>query len=152
MKKKEINLSEIEKLIPHRKPLLLIDSLVNIVPMISATGIMNIKKSDFFFQGHFPDQAVMPGVLIVEAFGQTAAALTAYSVDPEIVKNKLVYLMTVKEAKFRKPVFPPNKLELKVKAVKALGKVWKYEGTAMIKNDVMAEAVWMATIVDKNDS
>ncbi|MEY3962213.1 MAG: hypothetical protein RLZ08_591, partial [Pseudomonadota bacterium] len=92
--KKEINKDEIESLIPHRKPFLLIDKLIDIVPMISATGVMYIKKSDFFFNGHFPGQPVMPGVLIVEAFGQSAAALTAYSLDPEIVKNKLVYLMT----------------------------------------------------------
>ena len=88
--KKEINKDEIESLIPHRKPFLLIDKLIDIVPMISATGVMNIKKTDFFFNGHFPGQPVMPGVLIVEAFGQSAAALTAYSLDPDIVKNKLV--------------------------------------------------------------
>ena len=101
--KKEINLREIESLIPHRKPFLLIDKLIEIEPMISAIGVMSIKKSDFFFNGHFPGQPVMPGVLIVEAFGQSAAALTAYSLDPLIVKNKLVYLMTVNNARFRNP-------------------------------------------------
>jgi len=84
--KKEINKDEIESLIPHRKPFLLIDKLTDIVPMISATGVMNIKKTDFFFNGHFPGQPVMPGVLIVEAFGQSAAALTAYSLDPGLLK------------------------------------------------------------------
>ena len=86
--KKEINKKEIESLIPHREPFLLIDKLTNIVPMISATGIINITKNKFFFNGHFPGQPVMPGVLVVEAFGQSAAALTAYSLDPSIVKNK----------------------------------------------------------------
>ena len=117
--KKEINKEEIESLIQHRKPFLLIDNLTDIVPMISATGVMNIKKTDFFFNGHFPGQPVMPGVLIVEAFGQSAAALTAYSLDPAIVKNKLVYLITVNNSRFRNPVMPECELKLKVEAIRS---------------------------------
>jgi 3-hydroxyacyl-[acyl-carrier-protein] dehydratase len=149
--KKEITKEEIKSLIPHREPFLLIDKLTDIVPMISATGIMNIKKTDFFFNGHFPGQPVMPGVLIVEAFGQSAAALTAYSLDPSIIKNKLVFLMTVNEARFRSPVIPDCRLELKVEAIRSKGKVWKYKGIAMVGDKIMADSEWMATIVDRKD-
>ena len=149
--KKALTKEEIKNLIPHREPFLLIDQLIDIVPMISATGIMNIKKTDFFFNGHFPGQPVMPGVLIVEAFGQSAAALTAYSLDPSIIKNKLVYLMTVNEARFRNPVIPSCKLELKVEAIRSKGKVWKYKGVAMVGEKIMADSEWMATIVDRKD-
>ena len=149
--KKEISKEEIEILIPHRKPFLLIDKLTEIVPMISATGIMYIKKNDFFFNGHFPGQPVMPGVLIVEAFGQSAAALTAYSIDPEIVKNKLVYLMTVNNARFRNPVMPDCQLLLKVEAIRSKGKVWKYKGVALVGDKIMADSEWMATIVDRKE-
>ena len=149
--KKEITKEEIKSLIPHREPFLLIDKLTDIVPMMSATGIMNIKKTDFFFNGHFPGQPVMPGVLIVEAFGQSAAALTAYSLDPSIIKNKLVFLMTVNEARFRSPVIPDCKLELKVEAIRSKGKVWKYKGVAMVGDKIMADSEWMATIVDRKD-
>ena len=149
--KKEISKEEIENLIPHRKPFLLIDKLTEIVPMISATGIMNIKKNDFFLNGHFPGQPVMPGVLIVEAFGQSAAALTAYSIDPEIVKNKLVYLMTVNNARFRNPVMQDCQLLLKVEAIRSKGKVWKYKGVALVGDKIMADSEWMATIVDRKE-
>ena len=149
--KKEITKEEIKSLIPHREPFLLIDKLTDIVPMISATGIMNIKKTDFFFNGHFPGQPVMPGVLIVEAFGQSAAALTAYSLDPSIIKNKLVFLMTVNEARFRSPVIPDCRLELKVEAIRSKGKVWKYKGIAMVGDKIMADSEWMATIADRKD-
>jgi 3-hydroxyacyl-[acyl-carrier-protein] dehydratase len=149
--KKEITKEQIKSLIPHREPFLLIDKLTSIVPMISATGIMNIKKTDFFFTGHFPGQSVMPGVLIVEAFGQSAAALTAYSLDPSIIKNKLVFLMTINKARFRSPVIPDCKLELKVEAIRSKGKVWKYKGVAMVGDKIMADSEWMATIVDRKD-
>jgi 3-hydroxyacyl-[acyl-carrier-protein] dehydratase len=149
--KKEINKKEIESLIPHREPFLLIDKLTNIVPMISATGIINITKNKFFFNGHFPGQPVMPGVLVVEAFGQTAAALTAYSLDPSIIKNKLVYLMTIQNARFRNPIFPECELKLNITALKSKGRVWKYKGVAMVENKIMADSEWMATIVDRKD-
>jgi 3-hydroxyacyl-[acyl-carrier-protein] dehydratase len=149
--KKEINKKEIESLIPHRDPFLLIDKLINIEPMVSATGIMNITKDKFFFNGHFPEQPVMPGVLVVEAFGQSAAALTAYSLDPSIVKNKLVYLMTIQNARFRNPIFPGCELKLNITALKSKGRVWKYKGVAVVENKIMADSEWMATIVDRKD-
>ena len=95
MTEKEIDRKKIESLLPHREPMLLIDKLTNIIHLKSATAIMYVKKNSFYVQGHFPDQPVMPGVLIVEAFGQAAAALTAHGIDPKEYKNKLVFLMGI---------------------------------------------------------
>ena len=139
----------IEKLLPHREPMLLIDKLINIVPLKSATAIMYVKKNGFYVQGHFPGQPVMPGVLIVEAFGQAAAALTAHGIDPKEYKDKLVFLMSVDKARFRNPVIPNCKLILKIEAIRSHGRVWKYKGDAFVDDKKMADAVWSATIVDK---
>jgi 3-hydroxyacyl-[acyl-carrier-protein] dehydratase len=149
MIKNSIDKKEIESLLPHREPMLLIDKLNNIVPLKSATAIINVKKTSFFVQGHFPGQPVMPGVLIVEAFGQAAAALTAYSVDPKEYENKLVYLMSVDKARFRNPVIPDCELNLEIEAVRSHGKVWKYKGVAKVNGKRMADAEWAATIVDR---
>ena len=141
---------QIKKLLPHREPMLLIDKLINIVSLKSATGIVNVKKESFYLEGHFPDQPVMPGVFIVEAFGQAAAALTAHGIDPKEYKNKLVYLMSVDKARFRKPVFPDCQLNLDIEALRSHGRVWKYKGLAKVNGIKMAEAEWAATIVDRN--
>ena len=130
--------------------MLLIDKLINIIPSKSATAIVNVKKTSFFVQGHFPGQPVMPGVLIVEAFGQSAAALTAHSVDPKEYENKLVYLMSVEKARFRNPVIPDCELHLHIESVRSHGRVWKYKGIAKVNEKVMADAQWAATIVDRN--
>ena len=140
---------EILDLLPHREPMLLIDELHDIVKLTSATGIVKVRKDSFFVQGHFPDQPVMPGVLIVEAFGQTAAALTADGIDKSTYENKLVFLMGVEKARFRNPVMPDCKLILKIEAVRSHGRVWKYKGEAFVNEKKMADAVWSATIVDK---
>ena len=145
----EIDRKTIESLLPHRQPMLLIDKLTNIVHLKSATAIMHVKKNAFYVQGHFPDQPVMPGVLIVEGFGQAAAALAAHCLDPKIIENKLVYLMTVDKAKFRSPVMPDCELHLKVKVLQIKGKVWKYKGEAYVGDKKKAEAEWMATIADR---
>ena len=121
-----INKEQIKKLLPHREPMLLIDRLINIVPLKSATAIVEVKKGKFFFDGHFPGQPVMPGVLIVEAFGQAAAALTAHGLDKSTYENKLVFLMNIEKARFRNPVIPDCKLELNIEAIRSHGRVWKY--------------------------
>ena len=144
-----LNKEQILKLLPHREPMLLIDELVNIKKLFSATAIVNVTKDSFFVNGHFPGQPVMPGVLIVEAFGQAAAALTAYGVDPKEYENKLVYLMSVEKARFRNPVIPDCKLELNIEAIRSHGKVWKYKGEAFVGGKKMADAQWSATIVDR---
>ena len=149
MSEKEIDKKKIQSLLPHREPMLLIDKLINIVPLKSATAVMNVKKDGFYVQGHFPDQPVMPGVLIVEAFGQAAAALTAHGINKEEYKDKLVFLMSVEKARFRNPVIPDCKLELKVEAIRSHGRVWKYKGIAKVDGKRMADAEWSATIVDR---
>ena len=140
---------QIKDLLPHREPMLLIDELVDIKKLSSATGILFLKKTSPFVQGHFPDQPVMPGVLIVEAFGQTAAALTAHGLDKATYENKLVFLMSVEKARFRNPVLPDCKLELKIESIRSHGRVWKYKGEAFVNGKKMADAQWSATIVDR---
>ena len=144
-----IDKKEIINLLPHREPMLLIDELYDIKKLSKAKAVVNVKKDSFFVQGHFPDNPVMPGVLIVESFGQAAAALTAHGLDKSTYENKLVFLMSVEKARFRNPVIPDCELELKIEAIRSHGKVWKYKGEAFVNEIKMADAVWSATIVDK---
>ena len=145
----KLNKDQIRELLPHREPMLLIDELVNIKKLNSATALMYVKKDSFFVQGHFPNQPVMPGVFIVEAFGQAAAALTAAGIDKSEYDNKLVFLMSVEKARFRNPVIPDCTLELNIEAVRSHGRVWKYKGEAFVEGKKMADAMWSATIVDR---
>ena len=145
----KIDKNQIRELLPHREPMLLIDELYDIKKLSSATAVVNVRKDSFFVQGHFPDNPVMPGVLIVESFGQAAAALTAHGLDKSTYENKLVFLMGVEKARFRNPVIPDCKLELKIEAIRSHGKVWKYKGEAFVGQTKMADAIWSATIVDK---
>ena len=141
MSEKTIDRKKIESLLPHREPMLLIDKLTDIVHLKSATAIVNVKKSSFYVQGHFPGQPVMPG------------ALTALGIDPKEYENKLVYLMSVEKARFRNPVLPDCELKLEIEAIRSHGRVWKYKGTAKVNGKRMADAEWSATIVDrKNDT
>ena len=144
-----IDRKKIESLLPHREPMLLIDKLINIVHLKSATAIVKVRKNSFFVQGHFPGQPVMPGVLIVEAFGQAAAALTAHGIDPKEYKDKLVYLMSVEKARFRNPVMPDCELHLDIEAIRSHGRVWKYKGSAKVDGKRVADAEWSATIVER---
>ena len=145
----KLSKTQITKLLPHREPMLLIDELYDIVKLKSATAVVNVKQNSFFVQGHFPDNPVMPGVLIVESFGQAAAALTAHGLDRSTYENKLVFLMGVEKARFRNPVIPDCKLILKIEAIRSHGRVWKYKGEAFVNQIKMADAIWSATIVDK---
>jgi 3-hydroxyacyl-[acyl-carrier-protein] dehydratase len=149
MTKVFLDKKQILNLLPHREPMLLIDELHNIEKLSSATAIVNVKTDSFFVQGHFPGNPVMPGVLIVEAFGQAAAALTAHGLDKKTYNDKLVFLMGIEKARFRNPVIPNCILELKIQAIRTHGRVWKYKGEAFVENKKMADALWSATIVDK---
>ena len=144
-----LNKDQIRDLLPHREPMLLIDELYDIKKLSSATAVVNVYKDSFFVQGHFPGNPVMPGVLIVESFGQAAAALTACGLDKSTYENKLVFLMGVEKARFRNPVIPDCKLILNIQAIRSHGKVWKYQGEAFVENKKMADAIWSATIVDR---
>ena len=145
----KLNKHQIRDLLPHREPMLLIDELYDIKKLSSATALVNVKTDSFFVQGHFPENPVMPGVLIVESFGQAAAALTAHGLDKSTYEDKLVFLMGVEKARFRNPVIPDCKLLLNIEAIRSHGRVWKYKGEAFVNNVKMADAIWSATIVDK---
>ena len=145
----KLNKSDIINLLPHREPMLLIDNIYDIEKLKSAKALVKVKKDSFFVQGHFPSNPVMPGVMIVEAFGQAAAALTASGLDKSLYENKLVFLMSVDKARFRNPVIPDCDLILNIESTRSHGKVWKYKGEAFVNDKKMADAIWSATIVDK---
>jgi len=145
----KLNKEDIINLLPHREPMLLINELSEIEKLSSATALVKVRKDSFFVQGHFPQNPVMPGVLIVESFGQAAAALTAHGLDKSTYENKLVFLMGVEKARFRNPVIPDCDLVLKIEAIRSHGRVWKYKGEAFVDDKKMADAIWSATIVDK---
>ena len=149
VKKEKMDINKIQEVLPHRYPFLLMYRIVDYVPDESAHAIKCVTINEPFFQGHFPGQPVMPGVLIVESFGQAAAALTANGLDKSTYENKLVFLMGVEKARFRNPVIPDCKLILKIEAIRSHGRVWKYKGEAFVDDKKMADAVWSATIVDK---
>ena len=150
MVKNKINISEIRKLIPHREPFLYIDELINIEKLDKATGIKKFTFKDSFFEGHFPEHPVVPGVIMIEMMAQTAAALIAFSLRDETF-DKIVYLMNVESTKFRKPVFPNEKIMANVKALRSKGRVWRFEGVALdINEERVCEAKWSAMIMDRS--
>jgi 3-hydroxyacyl-[acyl-carrier-protein] dehydratase len=143
----EIDIQRIMKMIPHRYPFLMIDKVVDVVANQRATGIKNISINESYFSGHFPARPVMPGVLIIEAMAQTAAVLVVHTLGPES-EGKLVYFMSVDNARFRRPVFPGDRLDVYVTKQRNRGNVWKFEGQAKVGKSVMAEAVFAAMILD----
>jgi 3-hydroxyacyl-[acyl-carrier-protein] dehydratase len=143
----EIDIQRIMRLIPHRHPFLMIDRVVDVVAAERATGIKNVTINEHYFQGHFPSQPVMPGVLIIEAMAQTAAVLVVHTLGPE-AEGKLVYFMSVDYARFRRPVFPGDRLEVHVVKQRHRGPVWKFEGAAKVGANLMAEAVFAAMLRD----
>jgi 3-hydroxyacyl-[acyl-carrier-protein] dehydratase len=144
----EVDIQRIMQMIPHRYPFLLIDRVVNVISGESAVGIKNVSINEGYFQGHFPQHPVMPGVLMIEAMAQTAAVLVVQTLGPES-EGKLVYFMSVDNARFRHPVFPGDQLHVKVVRKQNRGNVWKFEGQALVGNKVMAEAVFAAMIRDR---
>ncbi len=144
----ELDIKQIQSLIPHRYPMLLVDRLVDVVEGEEAVGIKNVTMNEWFFQGHFPDAPVMPGVLIVEAMAQTAGVLVMHSAYKNSPSSKLVYFMSIEEARFRKPVVPGHTLRLCVKKLRSRGPVWKFYGEAKVDDVLMAEATFSAMIAD----
>jgi 3-hydroxyacyl-[acyl-carrier-protein] dehydratase len=145
---KAADVMRVMEMIPHRYPFLLIDKMVDIIPGESAVGIKNVTINEGFFQGHFPREPVMPGVLIIESMAQTAGCLVVHTLGKES-EGKLVYFMSVDKARFRKPVVPGDQLHVHVKKVQNRGPVWKFEGKVMVDGKVVAEASYAAMIMDK---
>ncbi len=144
----EISLDQIMRLIPHRAPMLMVERLINVVSGESAVGIKTISDDEWFFQGHFPQKPVMPGVMIIEALAQTAATLAMHSINL-YDKDHLVYFMGIDEARFRKMVFPGSVLHLEVVKTHRRGNVWRFKGLAKVNGEIVAEAVKTAMISDK---
>lgn len=144
---KVIDISRIMEMIPHRYPFLMIDRVVEVVSDRSAVGIKNVSINESHFQGHFPKRPVMPGVLIIEAMAQTAAVLVVETLGAES-EGKLVYFMTVENARFRKPVVPGDQLHIHVEKLRSRASVWKFQGRAMVNGTLVAEAVYSAMILD----
>ena len=142
-----LDVVQIKKLLPHRPPMLLVEKLTDIVKMESATGWKAIGINEPYFQGHFPDYAVMPGVLIVEAMAQTAGAVVVHSLGFEREK-RIVYFMSIDKARFRKPVHPGDMMRMPVKALRRRGPVWRFEGKAYVGDTLCAEAEFSAMIHD----
>jgi len=143
-----IDIKEIMEILPHTFPFLLVDRIVELEVPERIVGLKNVTFNEPFFQGHFPSEPVMPGVLIVEAMAQTAGVL-AYKAMGEEARDKGVYLMALKEAKFRRPVVPGDQLVLELQVVKRRGQIWVFRGKALVEGKVAAEAEIMATIRER---
>jgi 3-hydroxyacyl-[acyl-carrier-protein] dehydratase len=142
------DIARIMQAIPHRFPFLLVDRVVDLVPNVSAVGIKNVSINEHFFQGHFPQHPVLPGVLIIESMAQTAAVLVVATLGPS-AQGKLVYFMTVDNAKFRKPVVPGDQMRVHVVKDRQRGNIWKFTAEAKVDGKVVAEAGYAAMILDK---
>ena len=136
----ELDHSLIIRMIPHRYPFLMVDKVIDVVAGESAVGIKNVTVNEPHFQGHFPDQPVMPGVAIVESMAQSAALLVNYTEDL-IDKPINIYLLGVDEARFRRMVVPGDVLELRMNVLRRRGKVWRFQGKAYVGENLAAEAV-----------
>lgn len=141
-----LDVEQIKKLLPHRAPMLFVEKLADIVPGESATGYKAVSVNDPFFIGHFPERAVMPGVLIVEAMAQTSGALVVHSLGE--AASAVVYFMTIDNVRFRKPVVPGDLLRMPVRKLRQRGPVWKFSGQAFVGEDLCAEAEFSAMIHD----
>ncbi len=146
----DISYDRLMELIPHRYPMLMIDKMADVVPNERATGIKNVTANENFFEGHFPNHKVMPGVLIIEAMAQTAAALVVLTLGTTS-EGSLVYFMSIDSARFRKPVVPGDTIYVHVEKQRSRGNVWKFAGRALVDGTLVAEARFAAMILDKDD-
>ncbi len=153
----EIDIKEIKTLIPHRYPMLLIDKLTKVVLGESAIGIKNVTVNEWFFEGHFPNNPIMPGVLVVEAMAQTAGALVVKTLQEgqgikKLGEVKNVYFMSIEEAKFRKPVVPGDTLYINVQRQRNRKNIWRFKGEAFVEKELVAESIFTAMIVDAHEN
>lgn len=143
-----LDVQAIMERIPHRYPFLMVDQITDIVLDDSAVGIKNVTINEPFFPGHFPGRPVMPGVLIIEAMAQTAGVLVVETMGNP-TPDRVVYFMTIDDARFRRPVLPGDRLELHVKKQRNRGPVWRFSGRAKVSGVTVAEATYSAMIVDQ---
>lgn len=148
MDKSVLDITDIMEMLPHRYPFLLIDRILSFENGEKAVGLKNVTMNEPQFTGHFPGAPIMPGVLIIESMAQTAAALVKHTLGKES-HDKLVYFMTIDEARFRKPVTPGDSMHIHVEKIRARGSVWKFKGEAMVDGNLHAQAIFSAMIVDK---
>jgi len=141
-----MNVKDIQELLPHRYPFLMVDRIVEIDPGKKIIGIKNLSINEEFFLGHFPGNPIMPGVLIIEALAQVAGILALRSGAPG---GKAVYFMSIERAKFRRPVVPGDQLRLEVSIVQSRGNVWKFSGSALVEDKMAAEAEFTAMVTDR---
>lgn len=144
----DLDIERVQQLIPHRYPFLMIDRVVDLVPDVSATGIKNVTINEPYFRGHFPNRPVMPGVMIIESMAQTAAVLVVSTLGLES-EGRLVYFMSVDNARFRKPVVPGDTLHVHVYKRRQRGNVWKFDAQAKVEGRVVADATFAAMILDE---
>jgi 3-hydroxyacyl-[acyl-carrier-protein] dehydratase len=142
-----IDIMRIMEMIPHRYPFLLIDRVIELKADKHVVGLKNVTINESFFQGHFPRQPVMPGVLIIEAMAQTAAVLVVETLEGAAA-GKLVYFMSVEDARFRKPVFPGDTLRIRVEKLRSRANVWKFSARVQVEDRLAAEARFAAMIMD----
>lgn len=143
----DVDLQRIMEVLPHRYPMLMVDRIVDLVAFETATGIKCVTASEPHFQGHFPAKPIMPGVLIIEAMAQTGAVLVVQSTDLD-TKGKLVYFMSIDDARFRHPVVPGDVLHLEVRILRHRETVWKFSGQAKVDGKLCAEAIYTAMVVE----
>lgn len=144
----EIDVNAVMRMIPHRYPFLMIDKIVDMTPGESVVGVKCVSVAEPHFQGHFPGKPIMPGVLIVEAMAQTSAVLVAYTMGDE-ARDKLVYFMSIEDARFRRPVVPGDVLMIHVVKKQNRGAVWKFHGEARVEDNLVAESNFTAMIMDR---
>lgn len=140
-----MTVTDIMKLLPHRYPFLLVDKILELEPGVSAVGIKNVTINEPFFMGHFPDQPIMPGVLVIEAMAQVAGVMAFHSG----VEGKSVYFMSIDNAKFRRPIVPGDQVRMEIKVLKQRGNVWKFSGTATVDGKPVSEAEFTAMVSDR---
>ena len=143
-----LDIEQLKQLIPHRYPFLMIDRIVELVPDVRAVGIKNVSINEPYFQGHFPTQPIMPGVLISEATAQTSAVLAVHTMG-EDAEGRIVYFMSIDSARFRKPIIPGDTVHIHIEKLQSRGRVWKFSTQAMVEGTLMAEATFAAMIAEK---
>ena len=143
-----IEIEQIIEMIPHRYPFLMIDRVIEIIPNKNATGIKNVTINEPYFEGHFPNNPIMPGVLIIEAMAQTAAVFVIHGLKDNN-DNRLVYFMSIESARFRKPVIPGDTLTIKVQKNQSRGNVWKFDGKVHVEESLVAESRFSAMIIEQ---